>query len=360
MSAPVKATALRAGIWAQAAFLAACHLGSSDDSFGGPPACRSSAAASPSAPVAVGTPVLQQVADVPLPGAAVRFDYQSLDTLRDRLYISHMVAGQVVVFDVKNRQVTGVIDTLPGVTGVLAVPELGKVYASVTGSHQVAVIDPQTLKVVARVGTITFPDGIAYAPDQKKVYVSDEAGGNDVVIDGLSDKVLTSIALGGDAGNTVYDPRSGCVLVAVQTRNQVVAIDPATDAVVGRYHFDLAAHPHGLHVDAARHRLFIANQDNATLLSVDLDRMQPLGTAPIGDAADVLAFDPVLQRLYVASESGVVSVFTDRALELTPEGTVTLPHGHTVAVDPRTHLVYFPLQDVNGAPLLRIMTATQP
>ena len=32
-----------------------------------------------------------------------------------------------------------------------------------------------------------------------------------------------------------------------------------------------------------------------------------------------------------------------------------MPHAHTVCVDPDTHLVYFPLQNVNGHPVLRIM-----
>ena len=30
------------------------------------------------------------VADVPLPGSAVRFDYQSLDVANNRLYIAHI------------------------------------------------------------------------------------------------------------------------------------------------------------------------------------------------------------------------------------------------------------------------------
>src|SRR5438132_11469503 len=34
--------------------------------------------------------VLHPVADVPLPGRPVRFDYQSLDSAAGRLYISHM------------------------------------------------------------------------------------------------------------------------------------------------------------------------------------------------------------------------------------------------------------------------------
>jgi hypothetical protein len=38
---------------------------------------------------------LKQVADVPLPGPAVRFDYQSLDASHGRLYIAHMNADQL-------------------------------------------------------------------------------------------------------------------------------------------------------------------------------------------------------------------------------------------------------------------------
>jgi hypothetical protein len=37
-----------------------------------------------------------------LPGAAVRFDYQSFDPSSRRLYIAHMNASQLVVFDAYN------------------------------------------------------------------------------------------------------------------------------------------------------------------------------------------------------------------------------------------------------------------
>jgi hypothetical protein len=69
-----------------------------------------------------------------------------------------------------------------------------------------------------------------------------------------------------------------------------------------------------------------------------------------------LAFDASLGRLYVAAESGVVSVFAERGRSLRQLGRNKLaPHAHSVAVDPTTHLVYFPLEDVDGRPVLRIM-----
>ena len=50
-------------------------------------------------------PPLRLVADVPMPGKAVRFDYQSFDRTSGRLYIAHMNADQLVVFDTRARQV---------------------------------------------------------------------------------------------------------------------------------------------------------------------------------------------------------------------------------------------------------------
>ena len=294
--------------------------------------------------------------DIPLPGPATRFDYQSLDTTTNRLYVSHMNAGELVVFDLGGHHVLGVVRDLPRVTGICAVPALGKVYASVPGTHEVAVIDARSLRVEARVGGIGFPDGIAYAPESRKVYVSDESGGGELVIDGLSNRVVTTIPLGGEAGNTVFDPGAARILVAVQTRGEVVEIDPRTDRVVARHRLSGATRPHGMTLDSLHRLLFVADEERAVLLTVDMRSMTVVERHGVGEEPDVLAFDPAWLRLYVASESGTVSVFAERNGRLVSEGRVTLPHAHSVSVDPRTHLVYLPLQNVRGHPVLRIMS----
>ena len=304
--------------------------------------------------------VLKKREDIPLPGPAVRFDYQSIDTIGNRLYISHMDAGELVVFDLAGNHVLGVVRDLPRVTGVWVVPALGKVYASVAGRRQVAVIDARALRVIAQIGPIGFPDGIAYAPAQKKIYVSDESGGGELVIDGTASKALAMIPLGGEAGNTIFDPGSGRILVAVQTRNEIAEIDPRTDGVVARHKLTGADRPHGLSLDPRRRLLFVANEGNSTLLTVDLESMAVVGKNRVGEDPDVLAYDPVLGRLYVASESGVVSVFTVRDGRAVRESDLRIPHAHTVSVDPRTHFVYLPLQNVAGHPVLRIMTPRLP
>src|SRR2546423_6930043 len=127
---------------------------------------------------------LRVVADVPLPGSASRFDYQSLEPASGRLFISHMGAAQLVVFDVRAARVIANLDGFPTVTGVLAVPVEHRAFAAATGDHAVVVVDDSTFRIVARVPGPRFPDGIAYAPEQRRGFVSGAGGGGGVVVCG--------------------------------------------------------------------------------------------------------------------------------------------------------------------------------
>src|SRR5262249_21767689 len=81
-------------------------------------------------PLAADAAVLIGAGDVPLPGNASRFDYQSFDPATGRLFIAHMGDGHLVVFDTHKNQVVADLPGFPRVTGVLFVPELNRIYAS--------------------------------------------------------------------------------------------------------------------------------------------------------------------------------------------------------------------------------------
>ena len=310
----------------------------------------------PTTPDETPTAALQTVADIPLPGGATRFDYQSFDPTKSQLYIAHMGDDELVVVDTSKQSVVGTVSDLPSVTGVLAVPALHRVYASVSGDHNVAVIDDRSLQVVARIGKIGFPDGLAYAPQSSKIFVSDESGGGELVLDAHTDTVATTIDLGGEAGNTQYDTGSGCVLVAVHDPAQLVVLDPTTDSVAG--HIDLGSDcvaPHGFQIDAVARLAFVTCEKNARLLVLNLRTTQVTDTHSVGKDPDVVAWDAGLGRLYVASESGTVAIFQEHGETLQPVDELTIPYAHSVAVDPDTHLVYLPLENIDGHPVLRVM-----
>jgi DNA-binding beta-propeller fold protein YncE len=299
--------------------------------------------------------MLELVADVPLPGPAVRFDYQSVDTQHSRLYIAHMNADQLVVFDTAKRAVVANLDGFKRVHGLIAVPEINRVFASATGEHKLAAVDMQTLKTVGMAGPIDYPDGVAYAPDVRRVFVSDEHGGVDAVVDATTNKLIQNIPLGGGAGNTVYDPGSGHILVAVHGLNQLVVIDPAEMKTINRYPLTGLENPHGIALDVAGRFAFIAGEENHALAVFDLKASKLIAVHPVGDDPDVLAYDAGLKMLYVSAESGMVKVLQQTGNDLRQVGQCNMPHAHTVSVDAGTHLVYFPLENLGGHPMLRIM-----
>ena len=298
---------------------------------------------------------LRSLSNVPLTGGATRLDYQSIDSDNGRLYIAHLGSDLMTVFDVNKQTVVGDVKDLKRVHGVLAVPELHRVYASATGTNELAVIDDQTLQIVARVPTGDYPDGIAYASREGKIYVSNLHGKTDTVIDARSNKPITTIPLGGGAGNTQYDSGSDRIFVTVDGRNELVEIDPHSDQITSRYPLTGCRGSHGLLIDSEHRLAFVACEENAKLVLFDLDTKKATATYSVGADPDVLAFDKGFGRLYVSAESGIISVFDERArsLEKIGEGFFAA-NAHTVAVDQRTHRVYFPLQNVNGKPVLRI------
>ncbi len=304
---------------------------------------------------------LETVADIPLPGGASRFDYQSVDPRSGLLFISHLGASTVTVFDLVAKRMRADIANIADVHGVLAIPELGRVYASATGENQVEAIDEQKLAVVATIPAGVYPDGMAYDPFTQHLFASDETGGTETVIDVRSERQIATIPLGGEAGNTQYDPSSHRIFVDVQTLNQLVAIDPTTDRLIARYALPNCDHDHSLLIDATSRLAFVACDGNSVLLTVDLCSMTVTAVQTVGDTPDVLALDSGWHLLYVASETGVLSVFEERGQSLRKlyEGFVAT-EANTIAVDEQTHRIFLPLQEVHGSPLLRIAIVCQP
>jgi DNA-binding beta-propeller fold protein YncE len=102
---------------------------------------------------------------------------------------------------------------------------------------------------------------------------------------------------------------------------------------------------------------FVACEDNNMLARVDLAGSKAVGTGPTGNGPDVLSVDPGLGWLYVAAESGDLSVF-----DIAKPGLALIDRehpadaSHSVAVDSATHRVFFPLvAGPAGTPVLRIM-----
>jgi hypothetical protein len=301
---------------------------------------------------------LAVVADLPLPGHASRFDYQWIDADHRRLYIAHLGDSSLLVFDLDAQRVLQEVPRLPSVHGVVAAPEQHLVLATATAEKTLALIDDQTFQVKSRVPAGQYPNGLAYDPGSGRAFVSNNTGLGVAVVEVKTARPLPGIGIGGGAGNTQYDAESHHVLAAIHGVPALADIDPAVPQVAARIALHDVSSCHGLLV-ASTLRLAFAACHGATplLVVVDLRTRQQTMSLPLQADVDVLAFDPGLERLYTASETGVVAAFAvaaDRSVGAIGRGFLAA-NAHTVAVDPTTHRVYFPLQSEGGHPMLRVM-----
>lgn len=299
------------------------------------------------------------VDSIPLPGHTTRFDYQSFDPVSKRLYIAHLGDSHLVVFNTKTNRVIADLPGFPHVHGVLYVPKLNRVYATVSSlskrkNGQLMVVDAKSLRVVGRFETGIHPDGLDFEPKTGRLFISNEWGKDVSVFDTTNNKMLERIPLHGEVGNTRIDSMEHRIYATVQTRNLLVRIDPFSLQVDRKYRLP-CQHPHGLWVNSSDRVAYVACEKDARLLVVALSSGQTLARYPTGKKPDVLSFDPVRKMLYVAAESGEVSVYKQSGTLLTPLATDFLwKNAHTIFIDPRTHRLYLPLQSIGNGPGIKV------
>jgi DNA-binding beta-propeller fold protein YncE len=302
------------------------------------------------------------IADVDLPGGATRFDYQEIDTALGHLVIAHMNDGAVLIVDLRDGTTLKQLTGIPTARGIAVADDLGTIFAT-SSPNQLVLIDNKSLTVSSRVGTGNAPDGVGWDPIHKTVGVSDQGDGALSLIPDAGSGVRVQVRLGSETGNIVFDASRGVfwiTVVAPSPPDRLVAVDPTTQKVTTTIPLPGCSGAHGLRLHPDGQSAFIACESNYVLTRVDLGGAHSIASAPTGSGPDVLSIDPGLGWLYVAAESGDLTVF-----DITQPGVVLIGHdspgndSHTVAVDRATHRVFFPLMvGPKGTPVLRIMRPT--
>jgi DNA-binding beta-propeller fold protein YncE len=320
--------------------------------------CRGAESA-PASSASPGSQRLVLVADVPLPGRAVRFDYQDIDAANRRLFIAHMNDASVDVVRTVDGKLVKVIGNIPTPRGV-AVAESAKRVFVTSSPGKLVIIDSESLSEVGRVATGKGPDGVAWDFVHDVVGVSDQGDGALSLIAASGAGSRRQVSLGRETGNVVFDPERALfwiTVVADSGPDLLSSVEPRSAQVVTKIPLPGCSGAHGLRIHPGGKSALVACEGNSKVARVDLDGSHALSLAASGADPDVLAIDAGLGWLYVAAERGDLRIF-----DLTKPGLVSIGRehpgnaSHSVAVDPSTHQVFFPLAvGPRGSPVLRIM-----
>lgn len=353
------------------------------------------------------------------PGRAERFDhfdFQTLDPKTHLLFIAHTgpspdrevlinhnfnpdtdskTDGNVLVFDTVQHKLLRVLP-IPQVAGMVAAPDLGRVYAADANDSIIYAIDERTFQLTQiKLDIYDGPDAIEYDPVDHKIFVSDPGAPpnpdasmvtllkneNVAVIDALTNKLITWVPLGldgkwgDDVGHTRYDPASHLVYTVTlplqdpdspnllpAPPSYLAIIDPVKNRLLKRIRLpDECLTPHGLVIDPRIEIAYIACIDSdpdPILVRVDLRTQKPIveDYPTLGIKPDIVAIDFSQHLLYVGCATGV-SIFHEDGRTQEKIGTFSIGvNTHTVAINQQTHEIYLPLPSLGGRPTLRIMT----
>jgi DNA-binding beta-propeller fold protein YncE len=285
-----------------------------------------------------------------------RFDYLTINASTHLLFATHLGAGVLYVIDLNSYRIVKTISDLPGIEGVEIASDVKKVYTSNWFENKIGVVELDGLKLIKKIPTEAKPDGIAYAAPFHKIYVSDERAKAEAVVDVTRDEVIKTLHFDSETGNVRYDPVSRHILVNLQDKNAISEIDPASDREIAQYPLGECRGNHGMTLDAEHRLAFLVCEDSNLMTVFDLNSHQPVAHLPMAEGGDVIAYDPGLRRIYVACYSGAISVFQeDDAQHFRKLGDVPAEKKvHSLAVDPRTHRIYVPEQELGGKPAARI------
>ena len=268
------------------------------------------------------------------------YDYTTVDSVSDRLYLSH--GTQVNVINKITGDSIGVITTEKDVHGIALVHALGKGYITNGGANSALVFDLKTNKVLAHVPTGTFADGIFYDDFSKKVITCNGRSKNMTVIDPVTDKAVATIQLTGWPETATSDGK-GKVYVNNAEKSEIDVIDATTWKIINTWPIAPGKGASGLAMDRATMRLF-AGCGNKLLIVMNANNGKVVASLPIGDECDAVGFDVKLKTAYSSNGDGTLTIIKEQSADkfTVVENLKTKTGARTIAVDQLTHHVYLP------------------
>ncbi len=276
------------------------------------------------------------------------WDYLAVDTAGNRLFVSH--GTQVEVVDLARDSVIGVIPNTPGVHGIALAYALGKGFVSAGRDSTVTIFDLKTLAVQERVNVgARNPDAIAYDPSSKRVFTFNGGSASATALDAASGKVIGTIALSGKPEFWATDGK-GRMYVNIEDKGTLVAFDPRALKVLAEWPLTGCEEPSGLGFDAAHGRLFPVC-GNGKMLVVDAMKGDILATLPIGQGVDGGGYDAARGYAFASAGEGKLTIVgEEKGAWKVLQDVPTARGARTMAVDPRTHLVYLSTAEYGPRP----------
>lgn len=279
------------------------------------------------------------VRNVSLPGSGpISMDYIAFDPATRFVWVPAGNTGAVDVIDAADnsvKQITGFPTAEMGtgerkrVAGPSSV-SIGEksVYVGNRGDSNVCAFDPRTFAKGKCHHLDSMPDGVVYVAPTKEVWVTTPRDKSIRILDAATLDEKTKLTYEGNPEGFAVDARRGRFYTNLEDKDRTLAIDLKTRKTVATWNPSCGEDgPHGLRVDAAAGRLFVAC--SARVEDLDTGTGKTLSSVDTGDGVDDIDYSPASHLLYVgAARAGRLTVArVDSEGKLSVAATATVPVG---------------------------------
>ena len=283
-------------------------------------------------------------------GGAGGWDYLTLDSSGQRLFISH--GTRVEVIDTGSGAVIGSIADTLGVHGIALAEDLKRGYTSNGKADSVTVFDLGTLKVIQETKIAAHnPDAILYEPVGKHIFTFNGKSKDFTVFDASSLALVATVPLP-DKPEFAVDDGAGRIYVNIESDpGQMIVIDSRTFTVKAKWPLPGCSSPSGLAIDRTHHRLFSVCDGNVMAVT-DATSGAQVARVPIGEGPDAVAYDAKRGLVFSSNGEGSLTIVRQRSADhYEVASTVPTKRGaRTMALDPATGKVYVVSADFGPTP----------
>ncbi len=275
-------------------------------------------------------------------GGAGFFDYVTVDTARDRVFVSR--GSHIMVVDGATGRVVGDIADTPRTHGALIVNATNHGFTTNAGDSTSTMFDLKTLAVIRTIHTgAAGLDGFTYDGATNRALTIDHSrpAGSAVVIDAASGEVVTRLTTSGVAPEGGVSDGKGRIYINVEDRNAIDVVDTKTWKVVDTWSIEPCDGPTGIAMDHANGLLFVGCGGASVV--VDAGSGKVVAKIPNGEGVDGIAWDPEQKLIYIpAGREGNVTVARQDAPDrYTVVATVaTMAGARTIGLNTKTHTAY--------------------
>jgi DNA-binding beta-propeller fold protein YncE len=275
------------------------------------------------------------------------YDYLAIDSVNNRLYVSHGTAVNVI--DLSTEKSIGTISGMQGVHGIAIVNHLNLGFISDGKANAAVAFDLKTLKVIKTIPltAVNGPDAIMYDQYSDQVFTFCGDSNNAAVINPKSLKQVGNVALSGAPEFAVSDGK-GKIYNNLEDKNSMDVIDAKTMKVLRNFPLNPCGGPTGVARDGKNKRLFTVCRENKGLSVVNEASGKVITTLPIGAGVDAVAYDAATKLIFASNGEGTVTIIKQKTADdyAVIQTLQTQARARTLALDTKTHKIYLSVADM--------------